>query len=94
MKRILLGLVVLAVVSLGAAQAEAHGRYPHGYRVGFYGGYPPVYQPYGGGYYHPRRVYYPPAPVYPVPVYPAPYPVYPRSGFSYFSPGFSFSVGN
>ena len=94
MRNTLLGLVAVVVVLSAATPADAHGRYPHGYRVGYYAGYAPAYRPYHGGYYHPHRVYYPAVPVYPVyPPYP-PYPPYPRAGFSYFSPGFSFSVGN
>ncbi|MGD9719939.1 MAG: hypothetical protein AB7O59_01845 [Pirellulales bacterium] len=93
MKRIVLGLLVVAMLSLSAAPLEAHGRYPYGWRGGYYAGYGPRYNPYAGGHYHPRRVYYPAVPVYPAyPVYPS-YPPYPpRAGFSYFGPGFSFSV--
>ena len=91
MKRILLALIAAAVIASATSPAMAHGRYPRGWRVGFYGGYAPAYNPHRGGYYRPRRVFYPAAPVYPV------YRVVPRprarTGFSYFGPGFSFSVG-
>jgi hypothetical protein len=88
MKRILLGLIAAALIVAATTPAWAHeGGYPRGYRAGYYAGRAPVYGPYCGGAYHPRRVYYPVYPVAPV------YPVYPRSGFSYYSPNFSFSIG-
>jgi hypothetical protein len=87
MKRILLGLVAAALIVAASTPALAHGHgYPRGYRGGYYAGRAPVYGPYCGGHYHPRRVYYPAYPVAPV------YPVYPRAGFSYYSPNFSFSI--
>jgi hypothetical protein len=88
MKRILLGLVIVAVLASATTPAMARGRYPRGWRAGVYAGYAPRYNPYAGGHYRPRRVYYPTVPVY------APYrPYRPRQGFSYYGRGFSFSVG-
>ena len=93
MKHILLGLFVAAVVALATMPAEAYSRYPRGPRGGHYAGHAPRYYPYRGGYHRPRHVYYPPVPVYRA--YPA-HPVYrrPHTGFSYFGPGFSFSIGH
>jgi hypothetical protein len=99
MKRIVFGLFVVTLLALSAAPAEAYGhgpRPPGGY--GYYAGYGSRYAPWGPGYYPAPRPYYRPAPV-PVVVAPVapvyPYPAYPapRQGFSYFSPGFSFSFG-
>jgi len=89
MKRIVIGLMVVASALMLCTPAMAHGyRYGGGYRGGFYAGYRPyygVYRPYyGPGFYPP-----PPAPYYyPAPVYPAP-----GIGVGVYTPGFSFSVG-
>ncbi len=91
MKRILIGLILLAVVCWAAQGAMAHGpRYGVSIYSG-YGGYP-AYRPYypapypyyGPAYYPPPRVYYPP-----------PYPVYPPPvvGGYYGGPGFGFYFG-
>ncbi len=103
MKRILLGLVVVATLALSAPSAWAGGyghgpgHHPHGWNGGgHYANYRPRGGLYGPGCYPTPRPYYRPVPV-PVavaPVVPA-YPVYPlpaRQGFSYFSPGFSLSI--
>ncbi len=95
MKRIVLGLLVVIAVALSATPAQAHGRghRPPGWHGRHHAGYGPWYGP-GPGCYPPPRAYYRPVPVAVAPVYPV-YPAYPppRQGFSYFSPGFSFSVG-
>ena len=90
MKRILLGLILLAAVCWAAQGAMAHGpRYGVSIYSG-YGGYPayrpyyPAPYPYYGPAYYPPRVYYPP-----------PYPVYPPPvvGGYYGGPGFGFYFG-
>jgi len=75
MKRILIGLILLAAVCWAGETAMAHGpRYGVSIYSG-YGGYP-AYRP----YYPAPYPYYGPA-YYPPPVYyPPPYPVYPPPG--------------
>ena len=91
MKRIILGLILLAAVCWATQPAMAHGP-NYGVRVyGGYGGYagyrpyyPAPYPYYVPAYYLPPRVYYPP-----------PYPVYPQpvAGGYYGGPSFGFYFG-
>jgi hypothetical protein len=89
MKRFALMLATLAILCVGAAQAQAHG-YHHGHG-GYHGGF------YGPAVVYPR-VWAPPVVVVPPRVYP---PVYdyryyaprPSTGFYYRGPGVSIGVG-
>jgi hypothetical protein len=87
MKRVVLGLFAIAIITVSAAPAVAYG-------YGHYAHYGPRHGHWGPGCYPSPRVHYRPfaVPVPVAPVYPA-YPPYPpaQQGFSYFSPGFSFS---
>lgn len=102
MKRLILSLCVVAVLSLAAAPATAGPQGPRGHHAYHR---PParVYRGPGPGYYrhgpwqgHHRwhRRYAPAVRYYPVVPYYGPefYPEY-RSGFSYSSPGFSIHLG-